>query len=81
MKKCYNNCINQNIVKIDISTIFYLKGTDYMKLLNKDEFIANEIKYMLIEKNIRKEINFLRREKWLNSMECRERPLEMHTIF
>ena len=50
MKKCYNNCINQNIVKIDISTIFYLKGTDYMKLLNKDEFIANEIKYMLIEK-------------------------------
>ena len=44
MKKCYNNCINQNIVKIDISTIFYLKGTDYMKLLNKDEFIANEIK-------------------------------------
>ena len=81
MKKCYNNCINQNIVKIDISTIFYLKGTDYMKLLNKDEFIANEIKYMLIEKKYQEGDKLLRREKWLNSMECRERPLEMHTIF
>ena len=81
MKKCYNNCINQNIVKIDISTIFYLKGTDYMKLLNKDEFIANEIKYMLIEKKYQEGDKLPSEREMAEQYGERERPLEMHTIF